>query len=159
MYTFCRATSRPLGRRIILGVAAIGLLYCYLVALVYAVGVIAAQPVPGWWVGIISGHRSATLTWLLISHLVVVLLVSLAVAWIIVRVYGRVSVPVSITFALVIWGVFEAPLAIDAFRSEGFFSKGLWLADTIQFVGALPGLVLLLRGLLSHSRLKQSRAR
>ena len=132
-------------RRIILGVAAIGLLYCYVVALVYAIDAIAAQPVPGWWVGIFSGHRSAILPWLLISHLVVVLFVSLAFAWIIVRVYGRLSVPVSITFALVIWGVFEAPLAIDALRSDGFFSKGIWLADTVQFVAALPALVLLLR--------------
>lgn len=142
-------------RRIILGIAAIGLLYIYTIALVYAIGAIAAQPLPAWWVEFFSSRHDAILPWLLISHLLVVLLVSLAFAWIIVRVYGRLSVPVSFAFALVIWGLFEAPLTLDAFRSDAFFSKGLWLADTVQFVGALPALVLLLRRLPSTNRFER----
>jgi hypothetical protein len=145
-------------RQIILGIAAIGLVYFYLVALVYASGVMAAQPVPAWWLGIFSARRGAILPWLLISHLVVVLLVSLAFAWVIVHFYGRFSIRVSIAISLVIWGVVEAPLGIDAFRSDGFFSKGIWLADTVQYVGALPALVLLLRSLPSNNRLERSRA-
>jgi hypothetical protein len=111
--------------------------------------------VPVWWVEIFSGRRGAILSLILIFHLIVVLLVSLAFAWIIVRVYGRFSVPVSIAFALVIWGLFEAPLTLDAFRSDGLFSKGLWLADTVQFAGALPALILLLRRLPSTNRFER----
>jgi hypothetical protein len=144
-------------RRIILGIAAIGLLYLYLVVLVYVIGLAAAWPTPRWWVGTFSVHRGAMLSWLLLSHLVVVVIVSLLFAWIIVRVYGRLSIPVSISFALVIWGLFDAPLTLGAFRSDGFFSKGLWLADTIQFVAVLPALVLLLRRLPSNNRLERSR--
>ena len=138
-------------RQIILGIAAIGLLYFYLLALVYASGVMAAQPVPSWWLGIFSARHGAILPWLLISHLVVVLLVSLAFASVIARFYGRLSVRVSIAISLVIWGLVEAPLGIDAFRSHDFFSKGIWLADTVQYVAALPALVLLLRSLSSNN--------
>jgi hypothetical protein len=144
-------------RRIILGIAAFGLLYLYLLALVYAIGVAAAWPTPRWWLGIFSAHRGAILSWLLISHLVVVLIVSLLFALIIVRVFGSLSISVAITFALVIWAIFDAPLALDAFRSTGFFSKGIWLADTVQFVGVLPVLVLLLRRLPSNNRFERSR--
>jgi hypothetical protein len=144
-------------RRIILGIAAFGLLYLYMVSLVYAIGLAAAWPTPRWWVGAFSAHRGAILSWLLISHLAVVAIVSLLFAWIIVRVYGRLSVPVSLAFALAIWGVFEAPLTLDAFGGDGFFSKGIWLADTVQFIGALPTLVLLLRRLPSNNRFERSR--
>jgi hypothetical protein len=144
-------------RRIILGIAAFGLLYLYLLALVYAIGLAAAWPTPRWWVGAFSAHRGAILSWLLISHLAVVVIVSLLFAWIIVRVYGRLSIAVSIVFALVIWGLFDAPLTLDAFRGDGFFSKGIWLADTVQFIGALPVLVLLLRRLPSNNRFERSR--
>jgi hypothetical protein len=109
-------------RRIILGIAAFGLLYLYLIALVYAIGLVAAFPTPRWWIGTFSAHRGALLSWLLVSHLIAVVLVSLLFGWIIVRVYGRLSIPVSISFGLVIWAVFEAPISLDAFRSDGFFS-------------------------------------
>lgn len=142
-------------RRIILGIVAFGLLYLYLVALVFAIGLAAAWPTPRWLVGAFSAHRGAILSWLLVSHLTVVAIVSLLFAWIIVRVYGRLSILVSVSFAAVICGVFDAPLAFDAFRSDGSFSKGIWLADTVQFIGALPALVLLLRRLPSNNRLER----
>jgi hypothetical protein len=83
--------------------------------------------------------------------------VSLPFAWIIARVYGRFSIALSIAFGLVIWGIFDAPLTLDAFRSYGLFSKGFWLVDTVEFVGTLPALVLLLRRLPSNQRLVRSR--
>jgi len=139
-------------RRIILVIAAIGLVYLYVLALVYVIGVIAAQRVPAWWAHVFSTRRSAGLSWLLITHFAVVVLVSLPFAWIVVRAYGRFSVAVSFTFALIIWGLFEAPLLHDAFRSDGVFPRVLWFADTIQFIGSLPVLVLLLRRLPSNNR-------
>jgi hypothetical protein len=143
-------------RIIVLGVVAIGLVYLYVLALVYGIGVNAAQRVPSWWSEIFP-MRSA-LSWALISHFVVVLLVSLPFAWAIVRVYGRLSIAVSLGVALLIWGLFEAPLTLDALRSGGLFSKGLWLADTVQFIASLPILVLLFRRLLpSNNRFERSR--
>ena len=144
-------------RRIILGIAAFGLLYLYLLALVYAIGIAAARPTPRWWLGIFSAHSGAILSWLLISHFAVVLIASLLFALFIVRVFGRLSILVAIAFALVIWAIFDAPLAVEAFRSTGFFSKGMWLADTVQIVGVLPALVLLLRRLPSNNRFERSR--
>jgi hypothetical protein len=145
-------------RGIILGIAALGLLYLYLVALVYAVGLAAAWPTPRGWLGTFSTHRGAILSWLFIAHLSAVLIVSVPFAWIIVRFYRRFSIALSIAFGLVIWGISDAPLAVDAFRNYGTFSRGFWLADTVQFVGTLPALVLLLRRLPSNKRLERSRA-
>jgi len=145
-------------RVIILVIVAIGLVYLHVVALVYGIGLIAAQRVPDWWAGVFSTRRSADLSWVLSSHFAVVLLVSLPFAWIVVRAYGRFSVTVSIAFGLMIWGLFEAPLMLDAFRTSGVFPRALWFADTIQFIGSLPILVLLLRRLPSNSRFERSRA-
>jgi hypothetical protein len=137
-------------RVIVLGVVAIGLVNLYVLALVYGIGVNAAQRVPSWWSEVFPTR--STLSWALISHFVVVLLVSLPFAWTIVRVYGRLSIAVSLGVALLIWGLFEAPLAFDALRSNGFFSKALWLADTVQIIASLPVLVLLFRRLSSNNR-------
>jgi hypothetical protein len=144
-------------RRIVLGIAAFGLLYLYLVALSYIVGAGAAWPTPRWWIAVFSAHRGAILSWLLLSHLGAILIVSFPFAWIIARVYGRFSTALSIVFALVAWGIFDAPLALDAFRSYGFFAKAVWLSDTVEFVGALPSMVLLLRRLSSNQRFERSR--
>jgi hypothetical protein len=143
-------------RRVILGIAAFGLLYLYLVALSYTVGAGAAWPTPRWWIGTFSAHRGAILSWLWLSHLGAVLIVSFPFAWIVTRVYGRFSTALSIAFALATWGIFDAPLALDAFRSYGFFAKGMWLSDTVEFVVALPAMVLLLRRLSSNHRFERS---
>lgn len=140
-------------RRIVLIAAAIGLFCFYVVALVYAIGVVAAWTVPAWWATTFSTRDDSVLWWLFISHLTVVLLVSLAFAWIIARIFGQFSLTLSLIFALLIWGLFEAPLMLNAFRSDVFLPRGFWLADTIQFVGALPILVFLLRRLSSNDRI------
>jgi len=144
-------------RRIVLGAAAIGLFCFYAVALVHVIGVVAAWTVPAWWAAAFSTRDNSILWWLLISHLTAVLLVSLAFAWIIARVYGRFSLALSLIFALLIWGLFEAPLLLNAFRSDVFLPKGFWLVDTVQFIGALPVLVLLFRRLPSNNRFEGSR--
>jgi len=143
-------------RHIILVIAAIGLAYFYVLVLVYGIGVTAAQPVPTWWAGVFSTRHSASLSWVVVSHLVVVLLASVPFAWIIARAYGRFSVAVSLAIALMIWGMFEAPLMLDAFRAN-MFSRVLWFADTIQFIGSLPLLVLLFQRLPSNNRFERSR--
>jgi hypothetical protein len=139
-------------RGIFLGIVVIGLAYLYVLALVYGIGVVAAQSVLSWWPAPFSTRRSAALSWILFSHFVVVLLVTVPFAWIIARAYGRFSLAVSFAISLVIWSLFEAPLMLDAFRSAGIFSKGIWFADTIKFVGSLPLLVLLFRRLPSNNR-------
>lgn len=146
-------------RRIFLVAAAIGLFCCYVVALVYAIGLVAAWTVPAWWAAIFSTRVNSVLWWLFISHLTVVLLVSLALAWIISRVFGHLSLALSLIFALLIWGMFEAPLMLNAFRTDVFLPKGFWLVDTVQLIGALPVLVLLFRRLPSKNRFEQSRVR
>jgi hypothetical protein len=145
-------------RVIILGIVAIGLAYLYTLALVYGIGVNAAQGVPAWWSELFSTRHSSVRSWVLISHAVVVLLVSMPFAWVIVRAYGRFSVWVSLAITIVIWGLFEAPLILDAFRSDGVYPRALWFADTIQFIGSLPVLVLLFRRLPSNNRFERSRA-
>jgi hypothetical protein len=144
-------------RVIILGIVAIGLAYLYVLALVYGIGVNAAQGVPAWWFEFFSIRHSAVRSWVLISHALVVLFVSMPFAWMIARAYGRFSVWVSLFIAIMIWGSFEAPLMLDAFRSDGGFPRALWFADTIQFIGSLPVLVLLFRRLPSSNRFERSR--
>jgi hypothetical protein len=145
-------------RAIIFGIVAIGLAYLYVLVLVYGIGVNAAQGVPAWWSEFFSIRHSAVRSWVLISHAVVVLLVSMPFAWVIARAYGRFSVWVSFAIAIMIWGLFEAPLMLDAFGSDGVFPRALWFADTIQFIGSLPVLVLLFRRLPSNHRLERSQA-
>jgi hypothetical protein len=142
--------------RVILGIVAIGLVYFYVYALVNGIGLAAAQPVPVFWAAIFPTRHSGALSWVVISHFAVVLLVSLPFAWIIVRVYGRFSVLVSFAIALLIWGVFEAPLMLYAFEGSSVFWRGLWLADTVQLIGSLPVLAALLRRLAPRSQLEQS---
>jgi hypothetical protein len=145
-------------RVIILGIVAIGLAYLYVMALVYGIGVNAAQGVPTWWSEFFSTRHSSVRSWVLISHALAVLLISLPFAWVIARAYGRIGVWVSLAIAITIWGLFEAPLMLDSFRSDGVFLRALWFADTIQFVGSLPVLVLFFRRLPSKNRLERSRA-
>ena len=141
----------------ILSIVAIGLAYLYVLALVYGMGVNAAQGVPAWWSEFFSVRHSAIRSWVLISHVVVVLLVSMPFAWVIVRAYGRFSFWVSLSIVIVIWGLFEAPLMLDAFRSDGGFPLALWFADTIQFLASLPVLVLFFRRLPSNNHFGRSR--
>jgi hypothetical protein len=143
-------------RVILLGIVAIALAYLYILALVYGIGVNAAQRVPAWWSEFFSTRPSSVRSWVFISHAVVVLLVSMPFAWVVVRAYGRFSVRVSAAIAIIIWGLFEAPLMRDAFGSDGAFPRALWLADTIQFIGSLPLLVLLFRRLPSNNRFERS---
>jgi hypothetical protein len=144
-------------RRIILSAVAIGLFCFYLVALVYAIGVVTAWRVPAWWAAAFSTRDGSVLWWLFTSHLTAVLLVSLAFAWAIARIFGQFSLALSLIFALVIWGFFEAPLMLNAFRSDVFLPKGFWIADTVQLIAALPVLVLLFRRLPSNNRFERSR--
>lgn len=144
-------------RVFILSIVAIGLAYLYILALVYGIGVNAAQGVPAWWSEFFSVRHSAIRSWILISHVVVVLLVSMPFAWVMVRAYGRFSVWVSLSIAIVIWVLFEAPPMLDAFRSDGGFPLALWFADSIQFLASLPVLVLFFRRHLSNNHFKRSR--
>ena len=144
-------------RAFVLSIVAIGLAYLYVLALVYGIGVNAAQGVPAWWSEFFSIRHSAIRSWVLISHVVVVLLVSMPFAWVIVRAYGRFSVWVSLSIAIVIWSLFEAPLMLDAFRSDGGFPLALWFADSIQFMASLPVLVLLFRRLPSNNYFERPR--
>jgi hypothetical protein len=101
-------------RHIVLGITAIAITYLYIIALVYAIGVSAAQATPGWWVDVFSNHRAANLAWLFISHGAAIFLVSLPCAWVVARLYGTSGVIVSFAITLVIWGVFDAPLISNA---------------------------------------------
>jgi hypothetical protein len=144
-------------RVVILVIVAIGLAYLYVMALAYGIGVNAAQGVPTWWSEFFSSRHSSVRSWVLISHAIAVLLITLPFAWVIARAYGRISVWVSLAIAIAIWGLFEAPLMLDAFRSDGVFPRALWFSDTIQFVGSLPVLVLIFRRLPFNNRLERSR--
>jgi hypothetical protein len=144
-------------RGIVLGVVAIGLAYLYVLALVYGIGVNAAQRVPAWWSEFFSTPHSSIRSWVLISHIVVVLLISIPFAWIIARAYGRFSAAVSLAIAIMIWSWCEAPLMLDALRTNGVFARALWFADSSQFIGSLPVLVLLFRRMPSNNRLERSR--
>ena len=133
-------------RGIVLGIVAVGLAYLYVAALVFGVGVNAAQRVPAWWLEAFPTRPSAVHFWIVISHVLVVLLVSLPFAWIIARAYGRrFSLLLAVAIALMIWGLFEAPQMFDAFGSGGAYPRGIWWSDTAEFIGSLPLLVLLLR--------------
>lgn len=143
-------------RVIIFGIVAFGLAYLYLLALVFGIGVNAAQGVPAWWSEFFSIRHSAVRSWAFISHAVVVLLLSMPFAGVIARAYGRFSVWISLGIAVAVWGLFEAPLMPDAFGSDGVFPRALWFADTIQLIGSLPVLVLLFRRVPSNHRFERS---
>lgn len=131
----------PVRRRLIFGSMAIGLFALYVIALIYAIGVVAAWRVPKWWAEPFSTRHASALSWLFISHMAVILVVSLAFAWVIARVFGPLSLWVSVIFGLATWVVFEAPPMFSAFSSGIFLPMGFWIADTIQLIGSLPVLV------------------
>jgi hypothetical protein len=141
-------------RRIVSGILAIGLVYFYVLALVNGIGFAAARREPAFWAAIFPTRHSGALSWILVSHFAAVLLVSLPFAWIVVRLYGRYSLLVSLAIALLIWGVFEAPLVLYAYEGSGVL-RALWLADTVQFIGLLPVLSALFRRLSPTNRFER----
>lgn len=156
--TGCISTSYrpcPVRRNILLGVVALGLTYLYVLALVYGIGIVAALPVPARWAGVFPTRHSAAASWILISHFLVVLLVSAPFAWMIARACGRFSVAVSVTVALLILALFEIPLILASANGGAIFPWWVWLADIAQFAGSLPILVLLCRRLRANNGLAQ----
>jgi hypothetical protein len=132
-------------RNILLGVIAAALTYLYVLALVYAIGLVAALPVPATWAGLFPTRHSAATSWILISHFVVVVLVSVPFAWMFGRAFGRISVALSIGVAVLILGLFEIPLILANFNGGAVFPWWVWLTDVAQFAGSLPVLVQLFR--------------
>ncbi len=132
-------------RNILLGVIALALTYLYVLALVYAIGLVAALPVPATWAGLFPTRHAGAASWILVSHFVVVVLVSVPFAWMFARVFGRASVALSISVAVLILALFEIPLILANSKGGAVFPWWVWLTDVAQFAGSLPVLVLLLR--------------
>jgi hypothetical protein len=139
-------------RPVVLVIAPFAIFALYLVALAHVIRFAAVQPTPRWWIAMFPTWRSASLTWLLCVHAAAVAFASLPFAWVVSRLYGRFAVYVSGVIAVVVWGVLEAPLAVEVTKNPRFFLKGMWLADTLQFLLILPALVWLLRKLPSNNR-------
>ena len=140
-------TAPTVRRNILLGVIAVALTYLYVLALVYAIGLVAALPVPATWAGLFPTRHSGAASWILISHFVVVVLVSVPFAWMFARVFGRVSIALSMCVAVLILCLFEIPLVLANFNGGAVFPWWVWLTDVTQFAGSLPVLVLLFRRL------------
>ena len=133
-----------MNRRIVLTIAAAGIIFVYLLGLSYVFGFAAALRTPQWWITPFHTLRSAALTWLLFSHAVALVLVSLPFAGLVAWLYGRLSVRVALVMAIATWALLAAPLAIDSWRSNGAL---LWLAETLELVIVLPASVWILRQL------------
>ena len=136
-------------RNIFLGVVAVALTYLYVLALVYGIGLVAALPVPATWARVFPTRHSGAASWILTSHFVVVVLVSVPFAWMFIRAFGRASVALSIGVALLILALFEIPLILANANGGAVFPWWVWLTDVAQFAGSLPILVLLFRRLRS----------
>jgi hypothetical protein len=137
-------------QRVILAVAAVPIAYVYLLALTYATGFAISVFPPRWWLAAFPSSGTAVLSWVSFAHTLAVVVVSVPFAWVIGRLYGRLSLYVAIAVGVVIWLLFETPAVIDLVRSPRF--RSFWFADTLVFVLALPSLVWLLGKLPSNNR-------
>lgn len=136
-------------RRIVLTCALLALTYLYLLGITYGFGFAAALRTPQWWIAPFHSLRAAGISWLLISHAVTLILISIPFAALVAWLYGRLSIRVALVVAVVTWTILAAPLLSE---SRGSSWVGMWLVETLELVIALPTCVWLLRLLPSNFR-------
>jgi hypothetical protein len=146
-----------MSRQLLALIAAAALLtWLYLVAYVYANAFVSSGPLPVWWLHAFTTDRTAVLSWFVLSHAAVILLISTPFAFIINRVYPRFGVALAAGLILVVWITVE-PLSflLHAFTVATPYIRGVYLIDHAIFLLALPGLVWLVRRLPSNHRLER----
>ena len=139
-------------------VAVVGLVYLYIPALAVVLGYEAGVVIPVWWLSLFPGRLSGTLTWMILWHTIVVLVVSVPFAWLIARFYK--SRAVHVAFALTLFSVIlmDVPIFPKLVDATPVRMKLTIAFDLIKLIGTLPLLVWLLRKLPSNNRIERTRA-
>jgi hypothetical protein len=130
---------------------AAALFWVYRIAFLYSIGYATAIHFPAWWLRLIPRNVHGIFAWSFLCHSVAVLLVTLPVAWILARFYGRLGVYLGAAAALAL----VIPDILSTVRYSHLMSAfGLTVAtaDLIKVAVALPLSVWLLLKLPSNIR-------
>jgi len=140
------------GKRIVLLIACVGLLYAYQYALVWGVGHALALPPPSGWRASFPTRLSGSLTWLIVVHTLAVLIVSVPFALLIARFGGPQAPVIALGITGALFAVFSLPPLIEFFGILSSRVRVVSVFDQIKLILVLPLLVWLMRKLPSNNR-------
>jgi len=139
-------------KRLTLTLLAVTLFWVYRTAFLYAVGHATAIHWPAWWLRLVPRDAHGVFLWTFLCHTVAVVLVTLPIAWVLARVYGRLSVYLGAAGALVLL----IPDVISTMKGSQLMSTFAVTVTTVDFIKiavALPLAAWLFLRLPSNSRL------
>jgi hypothetical protein len=140
------------GKRIVLLIALIGLLYAYEYALAWGIGHALALPIPSGWRGSFPTRLSGTLSWIILMHTLAVVFVSIPFALLLERFGGARAPLVALALTVTLFLVFSLVPAIAFFGTLPSRTKLVTAFDYSKLVLVLPLLVWLIRKLPSNNR-------
>ena len=140
------------GKRIVLLIACVGLLYAYQYALVWGVGHALALSIPSAWSASFPSRLSGALTWIHLVHTLAVLTVSVPFAVLIARFGGPHAPAIALAITVGLFAVFSLPPLIEYFGAMSPRARVVSVFDQFKLILMLPLLVLLMRKLPSNNR-------
>jgi hypothetical protein len=138
-------------KRLALTLMAAVLFWIYRTAFIYVVGYATAIHFPAWWLRLMPRNIHGIFAWSFVCHTVAVLLVTLPIAWVLARLYGRLGVYLGAAGALALIApdiLFMARLATPLTQ----FQWAFYAVDFIKIAVALPLAVWIFLQLPSNSR-------
>ncbi len=128
----------PWVRRVLLGLAALIVLYLYSFCLVVAFGYALSRAPPAFWGALFASGGAAALSWMVVCHTLALLAVSLPFAYLLHRLYGRLAPAVAFTMTLVLFLGFALPALWVSFADSPPRFKLVTTFDQVKLLGALP---------------------
>jgi hypothetical protein len=125
-------------RRVLLGLAALIVLYLYSYCLVLAFGFALLRLPPPFWGHLFATEGGAALSWMVACHTTALLAVSLPFAYLIQRLYGTLAPAVAFTMTLVLFLGFALPALWLSFAASPPRFKVVTIFDQIKLLGSLP---------------------
>ena len=140
------------GKRLVLLIASVGVLYFYEQALAWGTGHALALSRPLDWGTLFPTHLSAVLTWMILIHTTAVLLISVPFALLIAEFGGPRAPVVALVMTLVLVAVTSLPAWITYSDLMPARTKVITAFDNIKLLAILPALVWLMGKLPSTAR-------
>jgi hypothetical protein len=138
-------------KRLALTLLAAALFWIYRTAFIYVVGSATAIHFPAWWLLLMPRNIHGIFAWGFVCHTVAVLLVTLPMAWVLARLYGRLGIYLGAAGALALIApdiLFLAQIATPMTP----FQRTFYAVDFVKIALALPLAVWIFLQLPSNSR-------
>jgi hypothetical protein len=138
-------------KRLALTLMAGALFWVYRTAFLYSIGYATAIHFPAWWFRLVPQNVHGVFAWSFLCHTVAVILVTLPIAWILARVYGRLGVYLGAAGALAL----VVPDILSTARYSHLisaFGMTVVVVDLIKIAVGLPLAVWLLLKMPSNLR-------